>query len=207
MIVVAVLTVCLSMGGGRSLSVLFDRTVLTESLAGAGRSSAGLFVLAHVVANAVGVPGTLLVIVGGAVYGLWWGALWSVIGASLGAIVAFWLARHLFFDWFKTRFYHKPIFKRLDAALCQNALFCVLMVRFSPVSPFNVVNFAFGLTPVPIRAYALGTFLGIIPGTLAYTWLGVTGAMALEGSEVGPLVVCLLMLMTLSTLPLLAKKR
>ncbi len=210
MIIAAALTVCLSMGGGRFLAVLFDRMALTEFFEGAGHGSVCLFLLAHVVANAMGVPGTLLVVVGGAVYGLWWGALWSVIGASLGAIAAFCLARYLLSDWFKTRFSHKSIsqrniFKQLNSQLCKKPLLCVLTVRFSPVSPFNVVNFAFGLTPVPIRAYALGTLIGIIPGTLAYTWLGVTGAMALEGGDSGPLVICLLLLTALSVLPLLAK--
>ncbi|WP_227499985.1 TVP38/TMEM64 family protein [Synechococcus sp. PCC 7335] len=201
----AALTVFLSMSGGHTLLVLFDRMALTDFFEEAGHSSIGLFVVAHIVANAVGVPGTLLVIVGGAVYGLWWGTLWSVVGASLGAIAAFCLARYLFSDWFKARFYHKPIFKKLNTALCTNALLCVLTIRFSPVSPFNVVNFAFGLSPVPVRAYAIGTFIGIIPGTLAYTWLGVTGAAALEGNSVVPLVICLLMLMMLSALPLVAR--
>ena len=203
-IVAAALTVFLSMSGGHTLFVLFDRMALTDFFEDAGHSSTGLFVLAHVMANAVGVPGTLLVIVGGAVYGLWWGTLWSVIGASLGAIAAFCVARYLLSDWFKSRFYHKPIFKKLNIALCTNALFCVLTIRFSPVSPFNVVNFAFGLSPVPVRAYAVGTFIGIIPGTLAYTWLGVTGAAVLEGDSILPLVVCLLVLMMLSALPLMA---
>lgn len=192
------------MSGGHTLFVLFDRMALTDFFEDAGHSSTGLFVLAHVMANAVGVPGTLLVIVGGAVYGLWWGTLWSVIGASLGAIAAFCVARYLLSDWFKSRFYHKPIFKKLNTALCTNALFCVLTIRFSPVSPFNVVNFAFGLSPVPVRAYAVGTFIGIIPGTLAYTWLGVTGAAVLEGDSILPLIVCLLVLMMLSALPLMA---
>ena len=206
LIAAAALTVCLLMSGGHTLYVLFDQMALTDFFEQAGNSSVWLFLLAHLVANAVGVPGTLLVIVGGAVYGLWWGTVWSVIGASLGAIAAFCLARYLLSDWFKARFYHKPIFKKLNTALSTNALFCVLTIRFSPVSPFNVVNFAFGLSPVPLRAYALGTFVGIIPGTLAYTWLGVTGAAALEGNSIVPLVVCLLVLMMLSALPLMARR-
>lgn len=206
-IAAAALTVFLSISGCHTLFVLFDQRALTDFFEAAGHSSAGLFMLAHVVANTLGVPGTLLVVVGGAVYGLWWGTVWSVIGASLGAIAAFCLARYLLSDWFKARFYHKPIFKKLNATLCTDALLCVLTIRFSPVSPFNVVNFVLGLSPVPVRAYAIGTFIGIIPGTLAYTWLGVTGAAALEGNSVVPLVTCLLVLMTLSALPLVARSR
>ena len=183
------------------LSVLFSRSGLTHYFQTAGSNSIYLFVGAHMIANAIGVPGTLLVVVGGAVYGLWWGTLWSVIGATLGAIAAFLLARYLFYDWFKQRFHHNPILKRINTALCANGLRCVLTIRFSPVSPFNVVNFAFGLTPVTLRAYAMGTLVGIIPGTLAYTSLGVTGAQALTGSSFIPLILCLFGLMGLSALP------
>ncbi len=206
-IAAAVLTVFLSMGDAYALLVLFDRMALTDFFKTAGHSSICIFLIAHVVANAVGVPGTLLVVVGGAVYGLWWGALWSVVGASLGAIAAFCLARYLLSDWFRKKFSHRIIFKKLDATLCKSPLLCVLTIRFSPVSPFNVVNFAFGLTSVPIRAYALGTFVGIIPGTLAYTWLGVAGVAALNGNSATPLMICLSVLMLLSAMPLLAKPK
>lgn len=207
----------LAIGGslyqGPSLAILFDRQALIQLFSasranstGPSGLSIGLFVLAHVVANAIGIPGTLLVIVGGAVYGLWWGTLWSVIGATLGAIAAFWLARYLLHDWFKQRFHHRLLFRKLNHTLCQNPLGCVLTVRFSPVSPFNVVNVAFGLTSVPLSAYAVGTFLGIIPGTLAYTWLGVTGAEAFSGGSLLPLFFCLVGLMLLSALPIFFRR-
>ena len=84
---------------------LFDRQALIGLFAPAENTafpvrSISLFLAAHIVANAIGIPGTVFVIVGGAVYGLWWGTLWSVIGATLGAIAAFWLARYLLHDWF-----------------------------------------------------------------------------------------------------------
>ncbi|MGB7087253.1 MAG: TVP38/TMEM64 family protein, partial [Phormidesmis sp.] len=178
-IAAASLAIALHAIGWQSLMALFDRQVLIQFFSNTERSPVSgisLFIVAHVIANAVGVPGTLLVIVGGAVYGLWWGTAWSVIGATLGAVVSFWLARYLLYDWFEQRFHSRPVLKRLNHALRLNALWCVLTIRFSPISPFNVVNFAFGLTPVPVKDYALGTLIGIIPGTLAYTWLGVTGS-------------------------------
>ncbi|MEL6815227.1 MAG: TVP38/TMEM64 family protein [Cyanobacteria bacterium J06598_3] len=186
-----------------------SRESLVEFFSEANRSPVrgiGLFVLAHVIANAIGIPGTLLVVVGGAVYGMWWGTLWSVIGATLGAIAAFLLARYFLHGWFKRRFGKRPFFQRLNRTLCQGGLSCILVIRFSPISPFNAVNFALGLTPVALRNYALGTFIGIIPGTLAYTWLGVTGAEALSTGRLLPLVCCLTVLMLLSLLPLLMQR-
>ncbi len=207
----ALVAVALNTVGWRSLAFIFDRNALIQFFSEAGDRttsvrSVGLFLLAHIAANAVGIPGTVLVIVGGAVYGLWWGAVWSVIGATLGAVAAFWLARYLLYDWFERRFHHRPLLKKLNSAICDKSLGCVLTVRFSPISPFNVVNFAFGLTPVPVADYAAGTLIGIIPGTLAYTWLGVTGAEALSGGKLLPLICCLVLLMLLSAIPLIVHR-
>ncbi len=207
----ALVAIAINAAGWRSLAFIFDRSALIQFFSEAGDRgtsirSVGLFLLAHIAANAVGIPGTILVIVGGAVYGLWWGAVWSVIGATLGAIAAFWLARYLLYDWFERRFHHQPLLKKLNSALCDKSLGCVLTIRFSPVSPFNLVNFALGLTPVPVSDYAAGTLIGIIPGTLAYTWLGVTGAEALSGGKLLPLICCLLLLMLLSAMPLIVNR-
>ncbi len=198
--------ITLSFVDRQKLAVLFDRAALTGFFESAGYSGVCYFICAHIIANAVGIPGTLLVVVGGAAYGVWWGAVWSVLGATLGAIAAFWLARYLLHSWFKNRFSHRPLLQRLNRALCSNGLACVLTVRFSPVSPFNVVNFAFGLTHVSVQSYALGTLIGIIPGTLAYTWLGATGAEALDGGSLAPLFACLILLALLSASPLLHRQ-
>lgn len=206
--------VCFTVGGSLvgwdSVAILFDREALIHFFSMTKENptrSILFFVFAHVAANAVGIPGTLLVVVGGAVYGLWWGTVWSVVGATLGAIAAFWLARYLMRDWFQKRFAKKPMFQKLNDTICERGLSCVLVIRFSPISPFNVVNFAFGLTPVQVRSYALGTLIGIIPGTLAYTWLGVTGVEALRGGSLIPLLCCLTILMGLSALPFFVRSR
>ena len=211
--VLFIATACFIVGsrvvGWDAAALLFDQKTLVDFFLMAKENpvrSVLFFVLAHIAANAVGIPGTVLVVVGGAVYGLWWGTVWSVIGATLGAIAAFWLARYLMHDWFQKRFAQRPMFQKLNNALCKNGLSCVLFIRFSPISPFNVVNFALGLTPVEVRFYALGTLIGIIPGTLVYTWLGVTGVEALSGGSLIPLASCLTMLMALSALPFLLQR-
>lgn len=206
------LALILSMQAREFLALLVDRDALTslftptESVTFPVRSIS-LFLAAHIIANAVGVPGTVFVIVGGAVYGLWWGTFWSVIGATLGAIAAFWLARYLLHDWFSARFKHNAYIQKISRTLCKKGLSCVLTIRFSPVSPFNVVNFALGLTPVSVSAYSIGTLIGIIPGTLIYTWLGVTGAEALSGGKLLPLFCCLTVLAIVSAIPLIVSRR
>lgn len=194
----------------RLVVFLFDHQALTEMIEGAGNWRVAAFLGAHTLAAAIGIPGTVLVVLGGALFGLLWGTLWSIIGATAGAIVAFWLARYLLHDWFKRRFCAHPrfkgVFNRLDHTMKNQALACVLAVRFAPISPFNVVNFLFGLTGISVTPYAIGTLVGIIPGTLAYTWLGVTGVDALQGGEWWPVLLCLSVLTVMSLMPLFAQK-
>ncbi len=82
----------------------------------------------------------------------------------------------------------------------------VLAVRFAPISPFNVVNFLFGLTGIDWLPYTYATFIGIIPGTLAYTWLGSSSIQALAGGDRTPLVVAVSLLTLLSVIPLWIRK-
>jgi uncharacterized membrane protein YdjX (TVP38/TMEM64 family) len=183
------------------LGHLLDQDALIGHLRMGGIAGIGLFLLAHVVATSLALPGTMLVIAGGAVYGVLWGTLWSVVGATLGAIAAFCLARYLLRGWFTTHLGHQPLLRRLNGALCQNSLNCVLLLRFTPISPFNVINFLLGLTPISIRPYAVGTLLGIMPGTAVYSWVGASGASALRGEGILPLFAAMVALALLSVVP------
>lgn len=205
-LIVALMMVCC----WQLICYLFDHQALTELMENAGRWRIVVFLGAHTIAAAVGVPGTVLVVLGGALFGLVWGTLWSIIGATAGAIVAFGLARYLLHDWFEQRFSQHPrfqgMFNRLNQTMQSQSLSCVLAIRFAPISPFNVVNFLFGLTNISITPYAVGTLIGIIPGTMAYTWLGVTGVDAMRGGDWLPVILCLSLLMVLSLMPIFAQK-
>ncbi|HBB32598.1 MAG TPA: TVP38/TMEM64 family protein [Cyanobacteria bacterium UBA8803] len=188
------------------MKVLWDRTFLTQQLNYWGHWAVCGFIVIYTVATVLGIPGTILTIVAGAVFGLIWGTLWSVVGATLGAMGAFWVARYLLRDWTKGQFGRHKALVRFNQAVMHQPLTFVLAVRFAPISPFNVVNFLFGLTPIKSRHYAIGTFFGIMPGTLAYTWLGVTGEEALRGGERFPFFLALGFLAVLSFLPFWVKR-
>jgi len=188
------------------LQVLFNQALLVSQLERLGHSAVCLFVLVYTIATILGVPGTILTIAGGTVFGLFWGTLWSVMGATLGAIGAFLVARYLLRDWAKSRFRRHKALVSFNQAVLHKPLAFVLAVRFAPISPFNVVNFLFGLTPIDLRSYATGTFFGIIPGSLAYTWLGVTGEEALQGGDRLPFFLALGMLTLLSLLPVCLRR-
>ncbi|NEQ96576.1 MAG: TVP38/TMEM64 family protein [Cyanothece sp. SIO2G6] len=165
-----------------------------------------LFLAAHTIAAVLGVPGTFLVVIGGVVFGLVWGTIWSVVGATLGAIAAFCIARYCLRHWVEQCWRDHKAFKTLNGLLHQSELSCVLAIRFAPISPFSVVNFLFGLTRVPLKTYVVGTSVGIIPGTLAYTWLGVAGHEAWSGHGLMSLALALGVLALLSVAPVILKR-
>lgn len=190
-----------------NIHLLSNPQSLFEALCTLGPWTVPVFLAAHIVATTVGVPGTLLVLVGGAKFGLWWGSLWSLVGATVGAITAFWVARYLLQDWFRNRFAQHKSFRQIDKIMDTHSFHCVLAVRFAPLSPFNLVNFLFGLTSVPVGAYALATLVGIAPGTVAYTWIGLAGLEAAQGKGVWPLTLALGFLGLLSLVPLYLKRQ
>lgn len=186
---------------------LFNEQFLVQQLHRCGPWAVCLFVLIYTIATVFGFPGTVLTIAGSVVFGLVWGTFWSVVGATLGAIGAFGVARYLLRNWAERRFGHHKALVRFNQAVIDKPLAFVLSVRFAPISPFNVVNFLFGLTSIRWVYYAVGTFLGIIPGTLAYAWLGVAGKEALRGGDRLPFFIALGFLTLLSVLPLAMKKK
>ncbi len=187
------------------LNVLFNKMFLIEYLRANQCCVIVPFIITYTILTILGIPGTLLTLAGGVVFGIWWGTLWSVIGATLGALGAFWTARYLLRDYIKHKFGRHKALKKFNQAVQNKPNSFVLAVRFAPISPFNVVNFLFGLTPIHWLNYTIATFFGIIPGTLAYTWLGTSGAEALEGGDRTPFLLALSLLTLLSLIPLYKK--
>jgi len=177
---------------------VFDRSILAQWLCDLGHWAFVGFIIAYTVLTAIGIPGTLLTIAGGAVFGLAWGTLVSLVGATLGAMGAFWVARYLLRHRFQRWCDRSQILERFDRAVRRYPWTFVFVVRFAPISPFNLTNFLFGLTSVHWVPYSLGTLFGIVPGTLAYTWLGVTGQTALSGGDRLPFLLALGALVLLS---------
>lgn len=183
--------------------VLFDPTFLITTFKHLGGYGPFLFVLTSTITISLGVPGNVLAVAAGAVFGFWWGFVWAILGATLGAIGAFLIARFLIYDWASQRFAHHRLLKRLNQTIADYPYRILLAVRFTPLSPFSLVNFLFGLTPVDLKTYTIGTALGLVPLYLAYSWLGVTGNSALQGGDRIPLMLALGGLTLLTLLPLI----
>lgn len=186
---------------------LFEHTFLVTHLPKLGFFAPLLFVLLCALSGALPLPGNLLTIAGGAVFGLFWGTIWATVGISLGAVASFWIVRSLLHTQAKSRFGEHPMLLRLEQAIHQSPLNLVLAARIAPIAPLSLFNILFGLTPVTLKTYTLGTCVGILPGRAVYSWLGVTGKKAINGGDVLPLFLALTCITLLSIAPLLLPKK
>ncbi|MBX7165453.1 MAG: TVP38/TMEM64 family protein [Pirellulales bacterium] len=117
-------------------------------------------------------PGSLLTLGAGAAFGVGWGTVAVSIGSTLGATCAFLTGRTLARRWVEGRVAGSPRFQAIDEAVARQGFKIVLLTRLSPVFPFNVLNYALGLTRVRLRDYVLASWIGMLPGTLMYVYLG-----------------------------------
>lgn len=164
------------------------------------------YIAIYCIATVFGIPGTILTLSAGALFGPFLGTLWTVIGATLGATGAFLVARFVAGDWARRQFEKGDRLRRLSQGIEQDGFWFALSIRLAPVFPFNAVNYLFGLTPIKLPTYILATAIGIIPGSFAYNWLGQGGIQALNGGAPWQLVGALAALAVLSALPILLKR-
>lgn len=145
-----------------ALLAFVDRHPLTAALGFAG---------AYTLVVALSVPGAAIFsLSGGLLFGLFEGAILNILSAAIGATLLFLLARYAVGDRIKAR--AGPFLKRMSEGFERHAFNYLLFLRLIPVFPFWAVNLAPALLGVPLRTFILGTILGIIPGTLAYTAFG-----------------------------------
>ena len=178
-----------------------------------------LFVFLYAAATAVALPGSVLTIAGGAIFGFWWGALFNSIGANVGANAAFWLARTLGRDgavefgtsWLSRWLGAEGVAwgEKLGRATEQHGFFGLLVLRLVPLVPFNGLNFGSGFTRLRWHDYTLATLVGILPGTLVYTFFA--DALVLGSTEASQearirLWIAAALLLALSSIPLVARK-
>lgn len=130
------------------------------------------FVLLYILACILFLPGTILTLGAGFVFGVVKGAVAVSIGATLGATCAFLVGRYLARDWVAGRIAGNERFRAVDEAVGREGWKIVLLTRLSPVFPFNLLNYAFGLTSVALKHYFLASWVGMIPGTILYVYLG-----------------------------------
>lgn len=131
-----------------------------------------VFVLLYVLASVFFIPGSILTLGAGALFGLVKGSLLVSLAATLGATAAFLVGRHFARAWVEGKLAAYPRFAAIDQAVSRNGWQTVLLTRLSPAFPFTLLNYAYGLTHVSLKEYVLASWIGMLPGTVVFVYVG-----------------------------------
>jgi uncharacterized membrane protein YdjX (TVP38/TMEM64 family) len=148
-----------------------------------GAWGAIFFIAIYIAATVLFIPGSLLTLGSGAIFGVLLGSVYVFVGASVGGTLAFLIGRYLARDWVAQQINGNSKFKAVDRAIAKEGFKIVLLARLSPVFPFNLLNYSLGITQVSLKDYIMG-FVGMIPGTIMYVYIGsLAGTLARISSE------------------------
>ena len=156
-----------------------DPAALDGWLSGLGIWAPLIYVTFYAAGAVVFLPGALFALAGGALFGPVWGAILNLLGATLGAGIAFLFARYLAGDWVARKAAGR--LKQLINGVEAEGWRFVAFVRLVPLFPFNLTNYALGLTRIGFLPYVVTSLVCMAPGAIAYTWLGHAGREALAG--------------------------
>jgi uncharacterized membrane protein YdjX (TVP38/TMEM64 family) len=137
-----------------------------------------IFIAVYAAATVLLAPGAILTIGAGFAFGLWKGFLAVSAGATLGAALAFLVARFIARDKIEAMARRSDKFQRIDNAIGLQGAKLVFLLRLSPVIPFNLSNYFYGLTAVSFWPYVLASWIGMMPGTFLYVYIGTAGKAA-----------------------------
>ncbi len=150
-----------------------------------GVAGAFIFIGVYALAALLFLPGAIFTIAAGLVYGIVAGTAVAIVGATLGAGIAFLAGRYLFRNRIKKFAGKNKKFGAIDDAIGKQGWKIVGLLRLSPLIPFNVSNYFYGITAIGFWPYLLASFVGMLPGTLLYAYLGAIGQAGLSGGKKG----------------------
>lgn len=165
-----------------------------------------VFMGAYAVATVAFVPGLVFTIAGGVLFGPVLGTVYSLTGATAGALLAFLVARYLASDLVAR--YTGGRLRKVIVGVEREGWRFVAFTRLVPLFPFNLLNYALGLTRIGILPYAVATYICMAPGAFAYTWVGHAGAETVAGGRGGinALLIALGLLAAVVFLPRLVRR-
>ena len=175
----------LLVASGIVIAILLRDQISVESLA-ARVSALGwyaplVFIACYAVATVFFMPGILFTLAGGALFGPVYGTLYNLVGATLGATLAFLAARYIAYDWVAERTGNR--LRQLVEGVEEEGWRFVAFARLVPLFPFNLLNYALGLTRLRLSHYVITSFVFMAPAGAAYTYLGYAGREVASGGE------------------------
>ena len=153
-----------------------------------GQGAAGVltFMGAYMLATVLFIPGSILTLGAGFVFGVLEGVAYVSVASTIGASLAFLVGRYIARDWVSKKISESARFSAIDRAVAREGWKIVGLTRLSPIFPFNLLNYAYGLTGVSLPSYFLASWIGMLPGTLMYVYLGsLAGSLATLGAREG----------------------
>ncbi|VEP11297.1 conserved membrane hypothetical protein [Hyella patelloides LEGE 07179] len=139
-----------------------------------GFTGAIAFMVIYIIATVAFLPGSVLTLAGGAIFGLFWGSIYVFFGATIGATCAFIVGRYFARGWISQKIAGNEKFAAIDKAVGNEGLKIVFLTRLSPIFPFNLLNYGMGVTGVSLKDYVIAS-VGMIPGTIMYVYFGSLG--------------------------------
>ena len=157
------------------------RTAL-EWIQDLGPVGAIAFIFIYIIATVAFLPGSILTLGAGVLFGVVLGSCYVFVGATIGATAAFLVGRYIARGWVSQKIEGNDKFKAIDEAVGREGFKIVLLTRLSPVFPFNLLNYAYGVTGVSLKDYFFGS-VGMFPGTVMYVYIGsLAGSLATIGT-------------------------
>lgn len=183
-----------------------DPAWIEETIAALGPWAPIAHIALFTIATVFFVPGAIFGLVGGVLFGPLWGTVYNLTGATLGATTAFLVARYVASDWVRGKAGGR--LQRLIIGVEEEGWRFVAFTRLVPLFPFNLLNYALGLTRIPLSHYVLASLICMFPGTLAFTWLAYAGREALAGHDTAIRygLIALALLAAIAILPRFARR-
>jgi uncharacterized membrane protein YdjX (TVP38/TMEM64 family) len=143
-----------------------------EWIRGLGVWGPVIFIGLYIVACVFFIPGSVLTLGAGAIFGVVYGSIYVSIGATLGATAAFLVGRYLARGWVARKIEGNATFSAIDRAVADEGWKIVGLTRLSPIFPFALLNYGFGVTRVKFWDYVIASWIGMMPGTVMYVYIG-----------------------------------
>lgn len=166
---------------GRVFDVPAYLRMAMEWIRDLGFLGAFVFIALYATTTVLLVPGTIPTLAAGAIFGIAQGTVYVSLGSTLGATLAFFVGRYLARDWVASKLASKPKFAAIDEAIGREGWKIIGLLRLSPVVPFSLSNYFYGVTKVKPIGYILASWIGMLPGTIMYVYIGGLLGMAAAG--------------------------
>jgi len=177
-----------------------DQETLRQMIAGSGFLAPLIYMLIYSLAPALLLPGLPITIAGGILFGPFWGVVYTITGSTIGACIAFLTSRYVARGWIEGKL-RSPRWRRLDESVEKNGWKVVAFTRLIPLFPFNLLNYAFGMTKIGFLPYAVTTFICMLPACIAFIVFSSSLLELFRGKISASLIIGIALIVLVSLIP------